>query len=110
MSRAAAVGFCVLLALRGAVAGDEVDYDAPYLVVENGQLVTRYPPKAHAPGGPAAAAEQAAADDRGSPGAWLGLLPGVALVLALLVRARRRRSRIAGGVPPPRQRGGDRRQ
>ena len=30
-------------------AGDEVDYAAPYLTVENGELVTRYPAKEHAP-------------------------------------------------------------
>ncbi len=29
-------------------AGDEVDYSAPYLTVENGELVTRYPAKEHA--------------------------------------------------------------
>lgn len=28
-------------------AGDEVDYSAPYLTVENGELVTKYPPKGH---------------------------------------------------------------
>ena len=30
-------------------ASDEVDYSAPYLTVENGELVTRYPAKEHAP-------------------------------------------------------------
>ncbi len=30
-------------------AGDEVDYSAPYVTVENGELVTRYPAKEHAP-------------------------------------------------------------
>ncbi len=30
-------------------AGDEVDYSAPYITVENGELVTRYPAKEHAP-------------------------------------------------------------
>ena len=29
-------------------AGDEVDYSAPYITVENGELVTRYPAKEHA--------------------------------------------------------------
>lgn len=28
-------------------AGDEVDYSAPYLVVEDGELVTKYPNKEH---------------------------------------------------------------
>ncbi len=30
-----------------ALAGDEVDYSAPYLVVENGELVTKYPAREH---------------------------------------------------------------
>jgi hypothetical protein len=30
-------------------AGDEVDYSAPYITLENGELVTRYPAKEHAP-------------------------------------------------------------
>ena len=30
-----------------AQAGDEVDYSAPYLVVEDGELVTKYPTKEH---------------------------------------------------------------
>jgi hypothetical protein len=29
-------------------ASDEVDYSAPYLTVENGELVTRYPAREHA--------------------------------------------------------------
>ncbi len=29
-------------------AGDEVDYSAPYITVENGELITRYPVKEHA--------------------------------------------------------------
>ncbi len=28
-------------------AGDEVDYSAPYITVENGELITRYPSKYH---------------------------------------------------------------
>jgi len=29
--------------------GDQVDYSAPYLTVENGELVTKYPTNEHAP-------------------------------------------------------------
>jgi LPXTG-motif cell wall-anchored protein len=43
-----------------APAGDEVDYSAPYLTVENGKLVTKYPAKQHT-NAQAAAAPQAAA-------------------------------------------------
>ena len=31
-------------------AGDELDYSAPYITVENGELITRYPAKEHATG------------------------------------------------------------
>lgn len=31
-------------------AGDEVDYSAPYITVDNGELITRYPAKEHATG------------------------------------------------------------
>ncbi len=37
-----------------APAGDEVDYSAPYLVVEDGELVTKYPAKEHAGASPQA--------------------------------------------------------
>ena len=30
------------------LAGDEVDYSAPYIVVEDGKLVTKYPAQEHA--------------------------------------------------------------
>jgi hypothetical protein len=46
-------------------AGDEVDYSAPYLVVEDGKLVTRYPGQEHQPG---AGSEPASADQAAGPG------------------------------------------
>lgn len=37
-----------IVLLPGAVwAGDEVDYSAPYLTLEDGKLVTRYPANKH---------------------------------------------------------------
>lgn len=39
--------FAVFVVPRVAPAGDEVDYSAPYLVVENGELVTKYPAREH---------------------------------------------------------------
>ena len=42
---------------RAAPAGDDVDYSAPYLVVEDGELVTKYPALEHTGG--------ATADDTG---------------------------------------------
>jgi len=40
-----------------APAGDEVDYSAPYLVVEDGELVTKYPAREHDGGDTAAGTE-----------------------------------------------------
>lgn len=50
---AATLGRCAVIAVLAATAmpasaGDEVDYSAPYVTVENGELVTKYPAKAHA--------------------------------------------------------------
>lgn len=42
-------------------AGDEVDYSAPYITVENGELVTKYPAREHG-----AAAEDAVTPATGS--------------------------------------------
>ena len=39
--------FVIFAVPRVAPAGDEVDYSAPYLVVEDGELVTKYPAKEH---------------------------------------------------------------
>ncbi|MBT8098340.1 MAG: hypothetical protein KJO82_01250 [Gammaproteobacteria bacterium] len=64
-----------------AFAGDEVDYSAPYITVENGELVTKYPAKGHRAGSENAVApipvEPVA--DSNVPLSWL-----VAGVLALL--------------------------
>ncbi len=83
-----------------AAAGDEVDYSAPYVTVENGELVTRYPAKPHAdddgmPRG--AAASDAASTSLASPRAGLSTsLIGATLVLliagAWIGWSRRRRS------------------
>lgn len=84
--RAAALvaAFGVFVLYPGASrSGDEVDYSAPYLVVENGELVTRYPAKAHEPD-QAIAGEAASADsdDTGMP-AWL--TPALILAVAACV-------------------------
>ena len=41
------LSFVILAMPFFALAGDEVDYSAPYLVVENGELVTKYPAREH---------------------------------------------------------------
>ena len=37
----------LLAPARGEAMGDEVDYSAPYLTLENGELVTKYPALEH---------------------------------------------------------------
>ena len=71
-----------------ASAGDEVDYSAPYLTVENGELVTRYPAKEHRPqDGGTAAEPSGGAANRMAP---LGLAAGLGIAIALSVVAWRR--------------------
>ena len=84
-----------------AYAGDEVDYSAPYMTVENGELVTKYPAREHIPGDPATQALPT--DDTGAPDpaeSWARTwLPAVVVpvlgVVAFLV-LQRRRKRVSG--------------
>ena len=75
-------------------AGDEVDYSAPYLVVENGELVTKYPAKEHEAGDADSAGDpdiESVADDGGEPKkTWIIVAVALAIVIAFLVHARRR--------------------
>ena len=80
------------------LAGDEVDYSAPYLTLENGELVTKYPSKDHAAG---AAIETASAEptiELQQPTKQVRLIwvfaggAIVLVVLGLLVAQRRRQS------------------
>lgn len=92
---------------RPAFAGDEVDYSAPYLTVEDGQLVTKYPAKEHDPNAQVTAAPGAepagltAPGESSSPGAepkklWVIAAAGMGLILGLLllVKRRQRRARV----------------
>ena len=88
-----------LAAAAPALGGDEVDYSAPYLVVEDGELVTRYPNREHE-----AAADQAGVDDSAQMPApdtpdgdnrgivFAGGLTALIIGLLLLIRRARRRS------------------
>ena len=79
-------------------AGDEVDYSAPYLTVENGRLVTRYPTKEHAPvdvsmqPDPREVAESSAKEPSSSL-LWI-LVAAIAVVLFLHARHILLRSKI----------------
>ena len=75
-------------------AGDDVDYSAPYLVVENGELVTKYPAIEHEAGesDPAATrdAENQVNDGGNSRTIWGIVAVALAIVIAILVHSRRR--------------------
>ena len=83
-----------LLAAPLTRAGDDVDYSAPYLVVENGELVTKYPAKEHEAGDSDPAATRDAenqVDDGGNSGTIWGIAAvALAMVIAFLVHTRRR--------------------
>ncbi len=81
-----------------APAGDEVDYSAPYLVVEDGELVTKYPAKEHEGASPAAGAQASKSVE--SPQKKVGLdkilaiaAVAIAVVIALLLLIKRGRQR-----------------
>ena len=90
--------FAVFVMPRVAPAGDEVDYSAPYLVVENGELVTKYPANDHegasleddlqAGETPAMPYEKIAVDND-----WIIAAVAIAVVIALLIMIKRRRQR-----------------
>lgn len=88
--------------VASALAGDEVDYSAPYLTLENGQLVTKYPAKEHTPGEDPA---QATADIAGqqesaeSPPPW-PIFAAAAIGLAGLLFLLRRRLAPGGATGP----------
>lgn len=86
--------FAMLFAAPHVHAGDEVDYSAPYMVVENGELVTKYPAREHE-GGDGANAEmpenESGGDESGRPKAtWVIAAAALAALLAFLAHARRR--------------------
>ena len=78
-----------------APAGDEVDYSAPYLVVEDGELVTKYPAKEHAGASPEADAQESKATESPQQKVGLDTFWGMAAVafavmIVLLLSIRRR--------------------
>ena len=89
--------FAVFVVPRVALAGDEVDYSAPYLVVEDGELVTKYPAKEHAGALPEADAQENKATDSPQQKVGLDTIWGKAAVaiavIIVLLSIRRRRPR-----------------
>ena len=84
----------LVAAAEPARAGDEVDYSAPYLVVENGELVTKYPEVEHAAGDSTPATvddSETAVNDGDEPQKnWIIVVVALVVVVAFLFLARRR--------------------
>jgi hypothetical protein len=87
-----------------AFAGDEVDYSAPYVTLENGQLVTKYPAKEHDPNAQVTTASGAEPSGLNAPGTssapgaepkklWVIAAAGIGLILGLLLLIKRRQRR-----------------
>lgn len=96
----ACLTFVILAAPVSVPAGDEVDYSAPYLVVEDGKLVTKYPAKEHesaSQDADAKTSEEAGSSQPqdGIASEWIigALAIAVAIALLLLVKRGRRRRR-----------------
>lgn len=95
---AATVAVVLLLVSPFGGAGDEVDYSAPYLVVENGELVTKYPAREHAgteERDPATAESKAPENASSGLKWWLAALAGGAAAVGVGVAAQRQRRRPA---------------
>lgn len=81
-----------------APAGDEVDYSAPYLVVEDGELVTKYPANEHAGASPQADTQASNATASTLPqvgleNVWAIGAVVIAVAIALLILIKRGRQR-----------------
>ncbi len=90
--------FAVFVVPRVAPAGDEVDYSAPYLVVENGELVTKYPAKEHAGALPQAETQvsnttASTPQQDGLENVWAIAAVAIAVAIVLLLLIKRGRQR-----------------
>lgn len=66
-----------------AMAGDEVDYSAPYMVLEDGELVTKYPAKEHEGGTPQQ--QDSVADF------WIIVAAAIVMLIVFVLRRQRKR-------------------
>lgn len=99
---AAALAVAIILVPLAAYSGDEADYSAPYLTVEDGELVTKYPAKEHqgdAPQTEASVTDTAESTQQTTDPTkrWLivAVVITVAVALLSLLTRRQRRSRTA---------------
>lgn len=88
-----------LLATDRAVAGDDIDYSAPYVTLEDGELVTKYPAKEHVGGAQPtdssptdSAALSQEPTDLPMTGVIAAAVIGLALAVLLLAKRRRRQA------------------
>jgi hypothetical protein len=89
-STAVTVTVVLLLVSPFAGAGDEVNYSAPYLVVENGELLTKYPAREHTG---TEEKDLAPAESRTPAKWWLAALAGAAAAVGVGCVAQRQRRR-----------------
>ncbi len=90
--------FAFFVVPRVAPAGDEVDYSAPYLVVEDGELVTKYPAREHAGASPEADAQESKLTESpqqkiGLDTVWGKAAVAIAVMIVLLLSIKRKRPR-----------------
>lgn len=97
----AAAFLMMLLAPAGVLmAGDSVDYGAPYLTLEDGELVTKYPAAKHEGEAESAAIEVIDASPQEKSNAILvASLAAIALGALLLYLRQRRRSLLVKNGP-----------
>jgi len=68
-------------------AGDEVDYSAPYMTLEDGKLVTKYPAKEHDPNATKPQTDPAGSPGSNSPTPAKPTPLGIVLVVAMIALA-----------------------
>lgn len=88
MKRVNLVATILLASFCGsAFAGDEVDYSAPYMTLEDGKLVTKYPAKEHDPNAPKPRTDPAGSPGLNSPTPAKPTPLGIVLVVAMIALA-----------------------
>ncbi|MEJ2172680.1 MAG: hypothetical protein ACO22K_01525 [Woeseiaceae bacterium] len=98
LSAGAIPAFVFFVTSLPALAGDEVNYSAPYLTVENGELVTKYPAREHESGsGDADPPANASATLPGSATRpkrlWVFVAALIGATIAMLLLVKRRRTK-----------------
>lgn len=91
------VGMTIFFAGEATAGDDEIDYSAPYVTLENGVLVTRYPIREHDPADKSSTAATPAPENPGPSGQATVILSSAVLATVAVIltgtwlRKRRRR-------------------